>query len=249
MLIRRNLGGPSRRWSYSWQGLESAPLAGRSRSRHHPRQGLPRAIGRRLASRAVHLHYFRPRNRHHSRMQAFVNLPIRTQRLQLRPLRDGDVDRLFEIHSDPRVMRYWSTSAWQTPEPARAMIAKDLASATREYLRLGIELTSTGQLVGTCTLFGINAQCRRAEVGYVLASPAWGHGYMNEALSGLIDYAFDELNLNRIEADIDPRNGSSCRVLERLKFSREGYLRERWIVGEEVSDTVLYGLLQREWKG
>ena len=71
---------------------------------------------------------------------------------------------------------------------------------------------------------------------------------MNEALSGLIDYAFDELNLNRIEADIDPRNESSGRVLERLKFSREGYLRERWIVGDEVSDTVLYGLLQREWK-
>lgn len=71
---------------------------------------------------------------------------------------------------------------------------------------------------------------------------------MNEALSGLIDYAFAELNLNRIEADIDPRNESSRRVLERLKFVREGYLRERWIVGEEVSDTALYGLLQREWK-
>ncbi len=81
-----------------------------------------------------------------------------------------------------------------------------------------------------------------------MASPAWGQGYMNEALSGLIDYAFAELNLNRIEADIDPRNESSRRVLERLKFVREGYLRERWIVGEEVSDTALYGLLQREWK-
>jgi RimJ/RimL family protein N-acetyltransferase len=182
-------------------------------------------------------------------MQAFSNLPIRTQRLLLRPLRDGDVDRLFQIHSDPRVMRYWSTSAWQTPEPARAMVAKDLASATKEYLRLGIESTATGELLGTCTLFGINAQCRRAEIGYVLALPAWGQGYMSEALSGLIDYAFSELNLNRIEADIDPRNESSGRVLERLRFLREGYLRERWIVGEEVSDTVLYGLLQREWNG
>jgi RimJ/RimL family protein N-acetyltransferase len=128
------------------------------------------------------------------------------------------------------------------------MVEKDLGSATKEYLRLGIELSATGELLGTCTLFGINAQCRRAEVGYVLASPAWGQGYMNEALSGLIEYAFAELNLNRIEADIDPRNESSRRVLERLKFVREGYLRERWIVGEEVSDTALYGLLQREWK-
>ena len=53
--------------------------------------------------------------------------------------------------------------------------------------------------------------------------------------------------LNRVEADIDPRNEASARTLERLGFRREGLLRERWIVGDEVSDTALYGLLQRDW--
>ena len=70
---------------------------------------------------------------------------------------------------------------------------------------------------------------------------------MSEALSCLIAYAFGELNLNRIEADIDPRNVPSAQILERLGFRREGHLRERWIVAGEVSDTALYGLLQREW--
>jgi RimJ/RimL family protein N-acetyltransferase len=72
---------------------------------------------------------------------------------------------------------------------------------------------------------------------------------MQEALGALLDFGFGELDLNRIEADIDPRNGASARTLERLGFKKEGYLRERWIVGEEVSDTAIYGLLRREWRG
>ena len=71
---------------------------------------------------------------------------------------------------------------------------------------------------------------------------------MHEALQALLDFGFGELDLNRIEADIDPRNSASARTLERLGFTKEGYLRERWIVGEEVSDTALYGLLRREWR-
>jgi len=70
---------------------------------------------------------------------------------------------------------------------------------------------------------------------------------MNEALHALIRYGFKELGLNRIEADIDPRNTRSARSLETLGFKTEGLLRQRWIVGEEVSDSALYGLLQEEW--
>lgn len=180
-------------------------------------------------------------------MRAFKDLPLRTSRLVLRPLHEADADALFAIFSDSRVMRYWSTSAWIDLAPARVMIASDLAQTTTDHLRLGIELTRDAQLVGTCTLFSINAACRRAEIGYALGSAFWGHGYMHEALQALIDFGFGQLNLNRIEADIDPRNGPSAKALERHGFSREGHLRERWIVGDEVSDTALYGLLQREW--
>jgi [ribosomal protein S5]-alanine N-acetyltransferase len=185
---------------------------------------------------------------HQRIMQAFENLPLRTDRLVLRPLRETDAEALFAIFSDARVMRYWSTPAWTSHDPARDMIAADLAQTTRDHLRLGIELAESGHLIGTCSLFSINFTCRRAEVGYGLGSFAWGQGYMHEALRALLDFGFGELDLNRIEADIDPRNSASARTLERLGFSREGYLRERWIVGDEVSDTALYGLLRREWR-
>ena len=62
-------------------------------------------------------------------------------------------------------------------------------------------------------------------------------------------FAFEELGLRRIEADVDPRNEASIRLLERLGFQREGYLRERWLVDQEINDTVFYGLLRREWLG
>jgi RimJ/RimL family protein N-acetyltransferase len=71
---------------------------------------------------------------------------------------------------------------------------------------------------------------------------------MNEALLSLLEFGFSQLALNRVEADIDPRNLASARSLERLGFKKEGHLRERWIVDGEVSDTALYGLLLREWR-
>ncbi|ETP61422.1 hypothetical protein BDSB_27145 [Burkholderia dolosa PC543] len=69
---------------------------------------------------------------------------------------------------------------------------------------------------------------------------------MSEAASALIEHAFGTLNLRRIEADIDPRNVALARLLERLGFIREGLLRERWIVGDDVSDSALYGLLKSD---
>jgi RimJ/RimL family protein N-acetyltransferase len=69
---------------------------------------------------------------------------------------------------------------------------------------------------------------------------------MYEAVSALIAYAFDDLKLNRLEADIDPENLPSAKGLEKLGFAREGLLRERWIVAGKVSDSALFGLLARE---
>ncbi|MYM35462.1 GNAT family N-acetyltransferase [Duganella sp. FT94W] len=88
---------------------------------------------------------------------------------------------------------------------------------------------------------------RRCEIGYILGRPHWGRGYMREATRALLDYAFGTLQLSRLEADIHPDNITSERLLQGLHFQREGRLRARWIVGDEVSDSVIYGLLRRDW--
>ena len=177
------------------------------------------------------------------------DLVIHTRRLLLRPLQPGDVDALFAVFGNPEVMRYWSTPPWTTPEPGHAMVALDEAAGPEaDHLRLGLVRRDSDTLIGTCTLFDHNRQSRRAEVGYALARDCWGQGYMHEALSALLDHGFEAWNLNRVEADIDPRNQGSARTLERLGFHREGHLRERWIVAGEVSDSTLYGLLRSDWR-
>jgi RimJ/RimL family protein N-acetyltransferase len=181
-------------------------------------------------------------------MPHFPALPLQTERLTLRPYRADDAEAVFAIFSDPRVMRYWSTPPWTSTAQADEAIESDLrALDSGRHLRLGIERRDDGALIGQCTLFDLVAACRRAEMGYALAHAAWGRGYMHEALQALLRYGFELLDLNRVEADIDPRNTASASTLLRLGFRLEGLLRERWVVDGEVSDSAIYGLLRREW--
>ena len=182
-------------------------------------------------------------------MQPFDTLALDTPRLHLRPLAAADAAALYRMHADPQVMRYWSTPPWAGIEQAEAMIDTDReALPAGRHLRLALTLRGADDvLVGTGSLFSFHEPSRRAEIGYVLAREVWGRGLMHEALTALVGFAFETLNLNRLEADVDPRNAASAKSLARLGFVQEGLLRERWIVGDEVSDTALFGLLRSAW--
>jgi RimJ/RimL family protein N-acetyltransferase len=85
-------------------------------------------------------------------------------------------------------------------------------------------------------------------LGYCLGEATWGHGYATEAARALLQWAFDTLDLNRVQAQTDTRNLASARVLEKLGFVREGTLREDCVVNGDVSDSWVFGLLRREWR-
>lgn len=174
---------------------------------------------------------------------------LQTERLRLRPVTDADAGALFALHSDAHVLRYWDSPPWT--ERARAdrfiaacrQIADDGSGA-----RLVIEGASDGDFLGWCGLTSYNADFRSASLGYVLTEAAWGHGYATEAARALLAWAFDTLDLNRVQAEADTRNAASARVLEKLGFVHEGTLREDCIVDGDVSDSWVYGLLEREWR-
>ena len=181
-------------------------------------------------------------------MDAPSSLPIlRTERTPVRPLAGDDVGALFAVFSDERSMRHWSEPPHSDREHTSAMlgvIAERIESG--EALTWGIERAADTRLIGTVTLILADEQ-PRAELGYILGSEHWGKGLAGEAQRRIIDYAFGELELTRLEADVDPANTASVRSLERLGFTREGLLRERWTVEGEVTDSAFYGLLAREW--
>ena len=173
---------------------------------------------------------------------------IELDRVRLRPIDERDAPALYATYADPQTSRYLSRAPMTELAQAEEMVAKIKAGyADGTMLQLAIERKAGGALVGVCLVFHIHAPSARAEIGYILAREHWSQGYMAEALPALVDHAFGSMGLNRLEADIDPRNEASARVLERLGFRREGLLRERWIVRGEVSDSALYGLLRREW--
>ncbi|HEX7295335.1 MAG TPA: GNAT family N-acetyltransferase [Pyrinomonadaceae bacterium] len=173
---------------------------------------------------------------------------IVSDRVRLRTIDESDLNRLYEIFGDPQVMRYWSTPPLTSIDDARALLKEIQAgNQQRTMLKWGVALKSTNTIIGTVTLFHLELDQGRAEVGYAQAQAYWGHGYIHEALQALLTYAFEEMNLRRLEADVDPRNTASIKTLERLGFQREGFLRERWHVGGEIQDAFFYGLLEREW--
>ncbi|MES2151703.1 MAG: GNAT family protein [Pseudomonadota bacterium] len=182
-------------------------------------------------------------------MPELTPIILETERLNLRWISDADAAAQFAIYSDPDVMRYWSSAPWTEPSQARANIDQAHEGYRNgSAMRLAVVRRDTGQLIGNVNLYAFFAQNRRCDVGYALARAHWGHGYLGEALAAALAYGFEALDLNRVEADIDPRNAASIKLLEKLGFQQEGYMRERWIVNGEVCDTVNYALLRRDWQ-
>lgn len=174
---------------------------------------------------------------------------IETARLVLRPLAAADAPDLFAIFRDREVARYWSSPPMIDPREAAALIAEVAELfAERTLFEWGVARRADDRAIGTVTLWKLEPENRRAEVGFALARAAWGQGLMGEALVALLDFAFGPLALHRLEADVDPRNERSLKALERLGFRREGLLRERYFVAGEIQDSVILGLLAREWR-
>ncbi len=181
-------------------------------------------------------------------MPSFGCVRLPTSRLLLRPLRAADAPFVLALFNDAGFMQFGTTAPFASIDEAEALVARDIkAMAAGERIRLGIERDADQTLIGICTLFDLDAQSQKAEIGYGLQSAAWGQGYMHEALDALLEYGFLELGLNRVQAEIDPANVASARSLKRLGFVKEGHLRENCKLNGVVSDSVLYGLLRREW--
>jgi RimJ/RimL family protein N-acetyltransferase len=147
------------------------------------------------------------------------------------------------------VLRYWDAPPWTEPARAERFIA-----ACRQIeeegsgARLAIERGADGVFLGWVGLTRWNPDHRSASLGYCLDDAAWGQGYATEAARALLQWAFDTLDLNRVQAEADTRNAASARVLEMLGFEREGTLREDCVVNGEVSDSWVYGLIKRQWR-
>jgi RimJ/RimL family protein N-acetyltransferase len=181
----------------------------------------------------------------------YVSLPtptLYTARLRLRPFSDADEKVLFALHSDAYVLRYWDSPPWSDRARAAQFLAtcRQLA-ASGTGTRVAVDRGSDGAFIGWGSLGRWNPAFRSASLGYCFDAASWGQGYATEAAGALVQWAFEALDINRLQSETDTRNVASARVLEKLGFRREGTLREDCVVNGDVSDSWVYGLLRREW--
>lgn len=174
-----------------------------------------------------------------------IPAPIDTERLRVRLVAEDDLPALMAMNGDEAVTRFLPYATWKTPEDGKAWFERMRGiQATGTALQFVAAERGTNVAVGTCLLFRLDEPSARAELGYALARSHWGRGYMREALAGLISCAFGTLGIRRLEAEVDPRNEPSGRLLAALGFVREGRLRERWITKGVPTDVDVYGLLK-----
>lgn len=184
-----------------------------------------------------------------ARLAGLPGFPVLTgQRVCLRAPRVQDIDDVFALFSHADVMRYWSSAPMRVRMQAEGKLEEMLEGfARRDSLNWLIAARRGDRAIGSCTLYRFDARHRRAELGYALHPQWWGQGLASEAVALALDWGFQRLGLHRIEADIDPRNEASRRLLAGLGFRREGLLRQRFLVDGSATDSEIFGLLQDEW--
>jgi len=175
---------------------------------------------------------------------------VTTPRLVLREFVEDDWPAVLAYQSDARYLQYYAWTA-RSEADVRDFVAQFIdnqRASPRLRFQLAVTLATGGRLVGNCGLRLDEAGSRKGEIGYEIDPAYWGQGYATEAAGAMVRFGFEEVGLHRIGAWTVADNAASRRVLEKLGMRLEGRLREnRWYKGRWW-DTVLYGLLEREWR-
>lgn len=175
---------------------------------------------------------------------------LQTERLFLRKLQQQDSRQVFQIWSDPAVTKFMNIEVMHSEDDAKEMIELlHQCSLKEEGFRWAIIEKNSGQVIGSC---GFNhwqlEGAYRGEIGYELSSAFWRQGLGTEAVKAMLEYGFNVMKLNRIEALVDPRNTASAKLLSSLFFTCEGVLRQYQYTSTGYKDMQMHSLLYEEWK-
>ena len=171
-----------------------------------------------------------------------------TERLQLVKLNKSHLDAYFSIMSKQEVMEYYGMEPLTKKEDAKMILdSMEKSRELNQSIRWGITLKESGQLIGTIGLNNLSLKSKRAEIGYELHPDHWRQGYTTEAVSAVIDYAFQQLGLFRIGAITYPANTSSNHLLLKMGFTLEGTLRGYLFQRNQSHDAYVFSLTRPEW--
>ena len=170
---------------------------------------------------------------------------IRTAGLELRQVTSADVSAVFTIFSDPEVVRFYDLDTFEYHDQVAAMIARwQRRFENRQAIRWGITQVGQGKVIGTV---GLHVESEwKAGLGYDLGSAHWRKGIMTQALKAVIEFVFEQVEVERLEALVIPGNVASERLLDKLGFVNEGLLRHYAYFKGSHQDLTCFSLLRSD---
>lgn len=179
----------------------------------------------------------------------FSDSPVfETQRVYLRKLSLDDADDYFSFVSNPLVAVH---TIWDYHKTILDSI-NFLKTIQNKYeaqqaFHWGVVVKSTNKLIGRTGFISFDNEHRKSEIGFALSYEYWGQGIITEASRPIIQYGFEELELNRIEGRCNSDNIGSERVMQKLGMTFEGVLREQLNIKGKFKDQKIYSILRKEF--
>jgi ribosomal-protein-alanine N-acetyltransferase len=169
---------------------------------------------------------------------------LTTERMVLREITKDDAGEVLRLRSDEEVMRYIDRPRAETIEDALVFIGRveDLLKSNNG-INWAMALKDDNALIGNISLWRIEKENYRAEIGYMLHPAHHRKGLMNEAIKIVIDYGFRVMKLHSIEGKINPANAASAGILEKNGFVKEAHFKENYYFNGKFLDTAVYSLL------
>jgi len=171
---------------------------------------------------------------------------IKTERLLIRILDMRDKESFYKYRSLPEIYQFQSWKPKNIKE-IEDFIIKNIAIAPNEVdscLQLAVCLDN-GQMIGDIGVHFLDDY--QVEIGYTLSPEYQGRGYVLEAIKGIVNYIFSTLKKHRVTASVDPNNGSSIRLLEKLGFRKEAHFIKSFYMNDQWYDDCIYSILEEEW--
>ncbi len=176
------------------------------------------------------------------------NPKLETDRLILRKLDITDTEDVYEYAKNSEVTQYVLWETHQSIEDSHEFINWTLERIKKDKVGdWGIQLKETNKIIGTIGFSEFNVQHLCGSIGYTLSKDYWGQGITTEALKMIIRYAFERMNVNRIEAVHFIGNEASGRVMEKAGMQFEGVIRQKVFAKGTFWDVKQYGIVKADY--
>ncbi len=176
-------------------------------------------------------------------------LPIETERLLIRNLKDSDCNDFFFYRSNPEVTKYQGFDVF-TIEQSVEFISQQKNKKfgfPGEWVQYGIENKYTGHLIGDCAIKLDQYDSRLAEIGITISHTQQRNGYAKEALMGILNFLFNLEDFHRVTEIVDTENEASIKLLESIGFKKEGHFRENIFFKGKWGSEYQYAMLKMDW--